>query len=244
MSIKTYAHRGFSARYPENTMIAFKKAVEFCNCDGIELDVHLTKDDKLVVIHDEKVDRTTNGSGYIKDMTLEEVKKLNANFMLDQNNLFLEIPTFDEYCEYISDKNIITNIEIKTNLIYYSNIEEKVINKIKKYNIEDRVLISSFNHSSSIRTKNINKNIPCGFLVENEGIFNCGYYSNSFGMNSYHPDVKFLTKDIVQDCHNYDIGVNTWTVNTFKELKKCVEFKVDGIITNYPNVVKQYIKKI
>ncbi len=242
MLIKTYAHRGFSGLYPENTMIAFKKAVEEGFCDGIELDVHLSKDDELVIIHDEKVDRTTNGTGFVKDMSLNELKTLDANIKFKDFYAKQQIPTFEEYCEYIKDKNIITNIEVKTNLIYYPNIEEKLLKMIDNYNLNNKVVISSFNHSSVIITKQINENIKCGLLVESQGILNCGAYAKRLAMEAYHPDVSTLTKEDVVDCKKNGIQVNTWTVNSMESLINCVKWEVDGIITNYPNVVKSFLK--
>lgn len=242
MSIKTYAHRGFSGLYPENTMLAFRKAVEDGCCDGIELDVHLTKDNELVVIHDETVDRTTNGTGFVKDKSLEELKQLNANTKFFDSYSKQEIPTFEEYCSYIYDKDIVTNIEIKTNLIYYPNIESKVISMLKKYNLLDRVIISSFNHSSTILTKKIDHNIVCGLLVESQGLLNIGPYANALNIECYHPDVLTLTKETVDECKKHNVKVNTWTVNDMESLAKCVEWEVDGIITNYPDIVKSYLK--
>ncbi len=239
--MKTFAHRGFSGAYPENTMIAFKKAVEDCRCDGIELDVHLTKDDELVIIHDELVDRTTDSTGYILDKTIDEIKEINANYIFDNLDEIHRIPTLDEYFEYIQDKDIITNIEIKTNLIYYKDIEEKVINKIKRYNLSNRIILSSFNHTSVILSKNIDKDIECGFLVESRGLKNCGYYTKKLGMEYYHPDIKTLTKAVVDECKSLDVGINTWTVNTMKDLLNCINWEVDGIITNYPNIVKKVL---
>ena len=112
---KIFAHRGFSGKYPENTMIAFEKAVEI-GVDGIELDVHLTKDNELVIIHDEDVKRTTNGEGLVKDMTLEELKKLDASATFVGQYGVNPIPTLREYFELVKDTNIITNIELKTSV--------------------------------------------------------------------------------------------------------------------------------
>jgi glycerophosphoryl diester phosphodiesterase len=241
MAIKTYAHRGFSAHYPENTMLSFRKAIEEGFCDGIELDVHLSKDGELVIIHDEKVDRTTNSTGFVKDKSLEELKALNANYIFGDTFAKQEIPTFEEYCSYVNDKDIITNVEIKTNLIYYPKIEEKVILMLEKYSLLDRVIISSFNHSSDILTKKINKNIPCGLLVESQGLLNIGSYANALNMEYYHPDVTTLTEDVVLDCKEHGVEINTWTVNTMKALSDCVKWGVSGVFTNYPDIVKSYI---
>jgi glycerophosphoryl diester phosphodiesterase len=242
MSIKTYAHRGFSGLYPENTMLAFQSAIVKGQADGIELDVHLSKDNELVVIHDEKVDRTTNGTGFVKDFDVDELKALNANIRFIDIYGKQEIPTFEEYCTYIKDKDIITNIEIKTNLIYYPNIEEKVVAMLKKFNLLDRVIISSFNHGSTIITKQIDKNIPCALLVDSQGLLNIGSYANTLNMEYYHPDVITLNKKIIEECKHHNIQVNTWTVNSMEALARCVELGVAGIITNYPDIVKSYIK--
>ena len=96
--IKVYAHRGYSGRFPENTMLAFQEAAK-TGCDGIELDVQLTKDGQLVVIHDETIDRTTDGSGYVRDYTLEELRRFNAAAKWDGRFGFQPIPTFEEYCQ-------------------------------------------------------------------------------------------------------------------------------------------------
>lgn len=241
MSIKTYAHRGFSGLYPENTMLAFRKAVEEGFCDGIELDVHLSKDNEIVVIHDETVDRTTNGTGFVKDKSLEELKKLKANYTFNETYEDQEIPTFEEYCKYVSDKNIITNIEIKTNLIYYPNIEKKVVDMVKKYNLIDRVVVSSFNHCSTLLIKKANENVACGLLEEAPSIVNIGSFANALNIEYYHPDINILNKEIVADCKKHNIAINAWTINCMKTLVKSLDLNIDGIITDYPDIVKNYL---
>lgn len=111
------AHRGFKGVYPENTMLAYEKAVE-TGADGIEFDVQLTKDGELVIIHDEDLERTTDGKGLVKDKTLHELKKLNAS----KGCPYCEVqttPTLREYFDFAKDKDIITNIELKTSIITY-----------------------------------------------------------------------------------------------------------------------------
>ena len=108
---KNFAHRGFSGKYPENTLLAFSKAIEE-GVDGIENDVHLTKDGVLVVMHDELVDRTTNGKGYIKDKTYEELAQLDASYIFKEYGP-QKVPTLREYLELVKDTDIITNIELK-----------------------------------------------------------------------------------------------------------------------------------
>ena len=121
---KIFAHRGFSGKYPENTMLAFEKAVEL-GVDGIELDVHLTKDNELVIIHDEDIKRTCDGEGLVKDMTLEELKKFDASATFRGVYGFNAIPTLREYFELVKDTSVITNIELKTGVYEYHTIEQR-----------------------------------------------------------------------------------------------------------------------
>ncbi|RDY20340.1 glycerophosphodiester phosphodiesterase family protein, partial [Criibacterium bergeronii] len=158
------AHRGFKSKYPENTMLAFKKAVEE-NADGIEFDVHLSKDDEIVIIHDERLDRTTNAKGRVMDYTLAELKKVNAGALYD-NIDFEAIPTLREYFEYIKDKDIITNVELKTGVYWYKGIEQKVYDMIKEFDLKDKIIISSFNHKSVLAMKKIDEKIKCGLLID------------------------------------------------------------------------------
>src|SRR5690606_22694732 len=125
--------------YPENTLISIEKAIEQ-GVDGIEIDVHMTKDGEIVVIHDEKLDRTTDGTGYIKDLSLAEIKKYSAGVKFshfphyDESVWKLErVPTLKEVFELIAPYDIELNIEFKTSLVNYEGIEEKVLNLVKKY---------------------------------------------------------------------------------------------------------------
>ena len=150
--MKVYAHRGYSGLYPENTMLAFEKAAE-TGCDGIELDVQLTKDGTVVVIHDETVDRTTWGTGRVLDYTHEELRKLDASRLFGDRYGFCPIPSFEEYCSWAAGQNLVTNIEIKTGVYYYEELEKKTLEIVRKYGLEDRVFYSSFNHMSLVRIK-------------------------------------------------------------------------------------------
>ena len=106
---RNFAHRGYSGKYPENTMLAFRKAVE-AGADGIELDVQLTRDGEPVIIHDELVDRTTDGTGRVKDFTLAELQALDASYIYTGQYGRNPIPTLREYCELVKDLPIVTNI--------------------------------------------------------------------------------------------------------------------------------------
>lgn len=139
-NILVFGHRGIKAFCPENTMISFQKAIE-AGVDGIEMDINMTKDGHLVVIHDTSVNRTTNGSGLVQDISLKELKELDAgsHFSTDFKNE--KIPTFEEFLDLVKDKNILLNVEIKD---YRLNVVDKTIKMLEDYKLTDRYVITSF----------------------------------------------------------------------------------------------------
>ena len=148
--MRVFAHRGYSGKYPENTMLAFREA-EKTGADGIELDVQLTKDGEIVIIHDETLERTTTGTGWVKDHTLAELKALDASIIKGTAYSPERIPTLEEYCRWVKDTKLVTNIELKTSIVYYPEIEEKTAEMVKAFGLEDRMIFSSFNHLSIVR---------------------------------------------------------------------------------------------
>lgn len=241
MKSKVFGHRGFSGRYPENTMLSFERAITEAHVDGIELDVHLTKDNQLVIIHDETLNRATDGLGLVKDYSLLELEKLNASGSFYSRYGVTRIPTFEEYCSFIQKYPLITNVEIKSNLIWYQDIEEKTYAMLSNYGLLDRVIISSFNHSSIMLMKDIDPSLPCGLLVDNRGLGNVASFAHKLHVEYYHPDIISLKKETVDECTSHGVWVNAWTVNDMASLSNCVDWHVDGIITNYPDIAKVYV---
>jgi glycerophosphoryl diester phosphodiesterase len=232
--MRIFAHRGFSGRYPENTMLAFKKAYAE-GCDGIELDVQLTKDDIIVIMHDETVDRTTsNGHGNLRDYTYKELCKFDCCGKFPGKYSFQRIPTLREYLEWVKKTDLITNIELKNSVYYYEGLEEKVISMVKDMDMENRVIFSSFNHISVLKCKKMMPEIPAGFLMETR-MDNMGTFARENNVEFYHPDKEYLDKKLIQDCRSRGIGINVWTVNKKKDIKQMDKWKVDGIFTNYPD---------
>lgn len=238
---KVYAHRGYSGRFPENTMLAFKEAAK-TGCYGIELDVQLTKDGQLVVIHDERIDRTTDGTGYVRDYTLEEIRRFNAAASWNGKFGFQPIPTFEEYCQWAAGEKLVTNIELKTGVYYYEGIEEKTLEMVRKYGLTDRVLFSSFLHSSITILRKLAPEIKCGALVENDGLGNPGYYCDKMDFQCFHPGWMCLPKEDVDSCKAHGIELNVWTVNDMDVLERLVEWEVDGLISNFPAVCMAYVE--
>lgn len=228
---KNIAHRGYSARYPENTMLAFEKASKY---DGIELDVHMSKDGHIIVIHDETVNRTTNGKGMVKDMTLTELKSLEIN--MDQR-----IPTFDEYLCFWEKTSLLTNIELKNDIIPYEGMEERVIAAVRARGLEHRTILSSFNHLSIMKCKAIAPEIPCAFLTY-AWLIDVGAYTKRHGIGFVHPLYTSLTDEAIKEIHSNGIAINPYTVNDPKEMKRLISHKVSGIITDDPELLNNVIE--
>ncbi|NLZ77347.1 MAG: glycerophosphodiester phosphodiesterase [Spirochaetales bacterium] len=238
--MRIYAHRGYSGAYPENTMLSFTKALE-AGADGIELDVQLSKDGHVVVIHDETLDRTTDGAGSVASRSLAELRKFNAAKLYKGGAEFHPIPTFDEYCAWVSTTGLVTNVELKTGLVYYPDLEEKCIDIIRKHGLEGKVFFSSFNHLSLVAVKKLEPKIKVGALVMEWGLQGAGKAVSAYGLDYYHPPFQSLSKAQVRECHIHNVKVNVWTVNSMKALEDCYEWGVDGIFTDFPKVARAYV---
>lgn len=234
--MNVYAHRGYSGKFPENTMLAFREA-EKTGCYGIELDVQTTKDGVVVIIHDETLDRVSDRTGYVRDYTYEELKQIDVTKNWDGKFGFQGIPTFDEYCAWVRDTRLVTNVEIKSGVFYYEDLEKKTVELVRKHGLESRIIFSSFNHSSIVKTKELAPEIPVGALLDHQGIGNAGYYCHEYGFQYYHPGVKGLNRETVENCRKYGIAINVWTVNDLGDLERICEWGCQGIITNYPGVI-------
>ena len=240
--MKNFAHRGFSGRYPENTLLAFQKAL-FEGVDGIELDVQLTRDGEVVIIHDETVDRTTDGGGPVVSYTLKELKKLDASYIYTGKMGFNPIPTLREYFELVKDFPIVTNVELKTGINEYPGLEEKVYELIKEYRLEYRIIISSFNHYSVLRMKAIAPELVFGFLSDT-WIHNPGEYTKACKVACYHPSYVQLKQEIVNEIKAAGIVINTWTVNTKEEIYDLYAKGIDTVIGNYPDLTARVLKEL
>lgn len=234
------AHRGASKAAPENTMAAFHKAVKQ-GATWIELDVHLTKDQEIVVIHDEKVDRTTNGEGWVKDLTLKELKKLDAGKWFSKKFKGERIPTLKEVIEFAKQKNIYLNIELKNAIIQYEELEEKVIQLIQLYDFVEKVIISSFNHFGLQKVKKINSSVKTGILYA-IGFVEPWEYAKKLGADAIHPIFYSINTEMVSEAKQRGLLVHPYTVDRKEDLLAMIEAQVDGIITNVPDQLIEIYK--
>lgn len=238
MKTRIHAHRGAAAYAPENTMSSFEMAYEM-GADAIELDVHLSKDGKVVVIHDDTVDRTSNGSGTVRDMTYAELLELD----FDNGKVGFsktKIPLLEEVFKFAYQRNIFVNVELKEN--FYQNgfpIIEKALEIEKEYGMSENVIYSSFNHYLLRDLKKISKSIPAGILYLG-GLVDIWEYAEKLEVQAIHPHYLCLgDKDLVTRCHDHHIAVNPWTVDSESDILAMFQAGVDGIISNKPDVVKK-----
>jgi glycerophosphoryl diester phosphodiesterase len=235
------AHRGASSEAPENTLAAFKQGLEI-GADGFEFDVHMSKDGELVVIHDETVDRTTNGSGWIKDMTLSELKALDAGSWFDCSFNKEKIPTLKQVLELISDKSELINIELKSGLVIYPDIEHKVIGTLREFNVMDKTIISSFNHYSLRTVKEVESQVKTGILYM-EGLVGPWIYARRVPADALHPASYLAVPEIVRSAQDAGLSVNVWTVDTADDMMRMVSSGVDAVITNYPREMLSLLRE-
>lgn len=239
--VQIFAHRGFSGYYPENTMLAFQKVAEETVADGIELDIQLTKDGEIVIMHDEMLDRTTNGSGWLKDHTLEELKMLSVGVNVKGFFPRQTIPTLREYFTWLKTTKLITNIELKTSYFEYEGIEEKLIAMVKEFGLEDQIWYSSFNHYTVARIKKLMPEAKCGLLTDT-WLMNIGEYAASQGTASVNARTYFCAKEgVAADLHAHNIALQAWTPNDAEMMQELVDAGVDVLITNYPDIAAKVL---
>lgn len=222
------AHRGYSGVYPENTVLAFEKAIDY-GADGVELDVHLTKDGKMVVCHDESLYRTYGKHINIKEATFDEIEKYNS--------MGQKMPTLDEVFQVLPLDSII-NIELKTNVVSYPSLVEKVLELVSRNNPE-RVWLSSFNHSTLVHVRKIDENAKLGMLFGEEHAKNlkaCMKLSLEIKAFSYNIPIVAANfegfDDFLEFAREQRIKIVFWDVNTKMDMEFAKEHGAYAIITN------------
>ena len=218
-------HRGAKGYGPENTLLSFQKAIDI-GVDGIELDVHLSSDGAIMVIHDETLDRTTNGKGFVNELSLQELK----TFQIEKENT---IPTLIEVFDLVN-KHCFINIELKGN-----GTSKPVINLIEHY-IEEKnwnyghFIISSFNWSALQEVRKWNAKIPIGVLTHTDLDLAIAF-AKFIKAETIHPYFHLLTKENTLKIQNEGFKVFAWTVNETEDIQKIKSFHVNGIISDFPD---------
>lgn len=237
--VDNVAHRGASAYAPENTIAAFDKAVEM-KADYIEIDVQRSKDGKLVLIHDTTVDRTTDGSGKVGNLTFKELRNLDAGSWKGEQFAGAQIPTFDEILDRYHGRIGIL-IELKAPELY-PGIEENVAKELKERNLDkpqnEKIIVQSFNHESMKKMNELLPKVPIGVLTSSradateqalqEFLTYADYFNPSYGI---------VTEDLVNQVHSLGMKIGSWTVRSQEAADFLLDVGVDAIITDYPDYV-------
>lgn len=234
---QVWAHRGASGYAPENTLAAFELALEQ-DADGIELDVQLTRDDEVVCIHDETLERTTTGTGWVADHSLEELQQLDASMGMEKFE-GVRIPTLDEVFALVAGTDTTVNVEIKNDRMPYQGLEERVLEIIAGYGMAGRVIISTFNHYSLKRMQSMT-DLPLGALYS-DALYRPWRYVMKLGVQAIHPAVRAVSPKLIAKSHDAGLKVNTWTVNDPGDIGRMARLGVDAVITNYPNLARSII---
>ncbi len=237
--VQVWAHRGASGYAPENTLESFQMAVDM-RADAIELDVQLTEDGEVVVIHDERIDRVSGGIGYVKDYKLTELKQMNFNKGFPTYEE-VRIPLLSEVYELIAPTGLSVNVELKTSMFRYNGIERKCLKIAEDFDMSGRIIYSSFYHPSLMRILELNPEAKIGFLCADGWLDNLGEYCKRWNAVALHPYCTDVCDKMAGDCHEAGIDMNVWSMDetprmTVAEMARMIRFGAHALITNYPDI--------
>lgn len=238
MDTAIFAHRGASRIAPENTMPAFQLA-EKIGADGIETDVQLTKDQIPVLIHDEALNRTTNQTGYVYQYTYDELKNIDAGSWFAPKYKGTSMVTLEEFLKWIKDTTLNVNIEIKNNVVDYPQIESIVQECLEQFNMESRTIISSFNPDSIRRYHDLFPQMDTALLLSKR-VKNPVALVQKIGAKGLHAKYSLLSRRLINDCHQQNIPVRTYTVNRPSRIMRSYKLGCNAIFTDVPHSAVEY----
>jgi glycerophosphoryl diester phosphodiesterase len=236
------AHRGASAAAPQNTLAAFRRAMEL-GADGVELDVHLSADGIPVVIHNFEVDDVTDGTGKVTDKTLAELKELDAGAKFSPEFAGERIPTLAQVFEVLEGK-LLVNVELKDLSPKGVGLEAPVAEVVRQCGMESKVLFSSFNPFTLRRVRPLAPGIPSGLLYSHDlpPYLRRAWLAPFTPHEARHPDAEMTDARLVQWCRRRKLRINVWTVDEPDEMRRLIALGVDGIITDVPDVLSALVR--
>ncbi|MGO4889779.1 glycerophosphodiester phosphodiesterase family protein [Anaerobacillus sp. MEB173] len=232
--VHIFAHRGYSAAYPENTMAAFK-AAEQLHVDGIEFDVQLSKDNIPVIIHDSTLERTTTGYGEVRACTFQQLQELSAGKWFSNYFQVEKIPSLEQLLNWAKGTTLLLNIELKPRPIDRALLCDAVLQLVRKYQLEDRVIISSFDHKLIQHISSKKPHIESAIIVASS-LVNPANYLKTVGVTSLHYDYQMMVTNDVVDLLDEGIKVRPYTINSEKEMKVCFQNEYSGFFTDNPKL--------
>jgi glycerophosphoryl diester phosphodiesterase len=239
-AVKVFAHRGGRKTTPENSIAAFEHSLHL-GVHGIELDVQRCSTGELVVIHDESINRTTNGVGLVKDISLAELRRISNGKWFGNEFENQRVPALLEVLDLV-DGNVVVNIEVKNTPVNYPGIEEDLLEVISHYKYPDRLVISSFDHKVLLHLSHESELQLA--LLAGCAFYDLPGYATAIGATVWHPPVDIVRPDLVEEAHEAGLVVNVWTVNEEREWRSLIEMGVDGIITDDPAGLMEYLDQL
>jgi glycerophosphoryl diester phosphodiesterase len=237
-----FAHRGASGLAPENTLAAIERAIGF-GADGVEVDVHQTKDSVLVIIHDNTIDRTTGGTGRVMDLTFAQIRQYSAGHWFDDQFAGEKVPSLDEVLALVNGRSRLL-IEIKGGGDTYPGIEERVVRAIHSRDARDWCSIQSFHHKTLMVLHRMDSTLSLyklvmydmpGFPIYIDSGIQFGWLRENDFVEAISVNRNSVTETLVTSLHKYGLKVYVWTVDDFLDMVHLFRIGVDGIITNFPN---------
>jgi len=219
---------------PENTMASFRKAVEL-GVDGIEFDVHLTADDRVVVIHDSRLDRTTDGPGQVREHTLEQIRALDAGSHFGPEFAGERVPTLEEVLIWMRERCIV-DIEVKGAPQPYPGIEEHVVELLAQHQMLDRSVVVSFDHPTIKRVKALAPSLATGVLYSCRPV-DPVQLARAADADALLPECSHCTAEDVERAHAAGLSVHPWVTSEPSEIRKLIAMGVDSIASNHPDRV-------
>ncbi len=232
------AHRGASGHTPENTLVAFERAVQL-GAGFIETDLHLTRDARFVAIHDTTLERTSNGRGEVRDFTLAELRRLDAGMWYDREHMGQQIPTLEEILEFARKHDVIFYLEVKYDASL--GMHHSLIAALQKAEYAGRTIVISFDQATLAALRRVDATAMMGFLVEDAGADSVKE-ALELGARQLCPKASMVTPELIQQAHGADLQVATWTVDDPKEIRRVIAAGVDGIMTNFPDRLQAVIE--
>ncbi len=251
-NVNIIAHRGANKRAPQNTLPAFQKAIEM-GTDGFETDVHLTKDGVPVICHNYTIDETSNGTGAIEKMTLDELKKFDFGAYYSKEFKGTPLPTLEEFLQLAANKGLkVLNIELKPekDTARRETLVRKTLELVKQYGMSDILLISSFSKEILEFIKKIDKTCetaflyPAGYLRAHLAFLPPIKLMKLLKCKAAHPHKLCIRGNFVEKAHKNAMAVNVWTINESEEIRNMIKAGVDGIITDCPDRVRNVLNEM
>jgi glycerophosphoryl diester phosphodiesterase len=234
-------HRGAMGHVPENTMLSFERALEL-GADWIELDVHLSRDGELAVIHDETLDRTTNGNGLVKDYSMAELRELDAGAWFGAEYAGQRVPSLNDVLVWARARDVVVDIEIKNAPIYYSGIEAAVVRCLEQHAMSEQAIVISFDHASVKRVKELDERVATGVLYAGRPVDGGVGLAQAANADAVLPHWAYVTRQDVDAAHAAGIAVAPWVSSDPSVLQNLIQLGVDAIGTNHPDVLRNAVR--